>query len=286
MQENQLEIGEDRVRSLFETISDGYQPSVDLVPGALAAASRATRRRTISYALGAGALAAVGCLAIALPSGTTVAPTLITAASGGAAKGTSPEIVRECTGVYLPWTSGSDASFYGKGSNSQRTTICEQDLSTLTRLLPGFQVAQSMEPYSVALNEMTPDQVAQLGSGMKPNTPVLNPWQYDVVSHGTPGVLMVEYSRDANGLDFCRPCSLNTPLAHGFTLVDTIKDSTPGASDTIVGVQLKTPQGENIIVYLSAGSNRGVPQLDLVKLAENPQFTALLAADLGIIGNN
>jgi len=286
MHDDQLEIGEDQVRSLFETISDGYQPSADLVPGTLAAARRATRRRTISYTLAAGALAAVGSLAIALPSSGTAAPTSVTVGSTGSAKGASPAIIRECTGVYLPWTSGSEASFYGKGSNSQRTTICEQDLSTLARLLPGFEVSQSTEPYSTAVNEMMPDQVAQLGSGMKPNTPVLNPWQYNVVSHGTPGVLMIEYSRDAVGLEFCHPCSMNTPLAHGFTLVDTIKDSTSGNSDAIVGVQLKTPQGENIIVYLSAGSNLGVPEIDLVKLAENPQFTALLAADLDIIGNN
>lgn len=286
MQDEQLEIGEDQVRSLFDTISDGYQSSADLVPGALAAARRATRRRTIGYMLGAGALAAVGSLAIVLPGSGTVAPTSVSVGSGGPAKGASPAIIRECTGVYLPWTSGSEASFYGKGSNSQRTTICEQDLSTLAQLLPGFEVSQSTEPYSVAINEMMPDQVAQLGSGMKSNTPVLNPWQYNVVSHGTPGILMIEYSRDADGLEFCHPCSMNTPLAHGFTLVDTIKDSTSGSSDAIVGVQLKTPQGENIIVYLSAGSNRGVPEVDLVKLAENPEFTALLAADLDIIGNN
>lgn len=287
MQDDQLEIGEDQVRSLFETISDGYQSSADLVPGAVAAARRATRRRTISYTLAAGALAVVGSLAaIALPSSGTGAPTSVTVGSSGPAKGASPAIVRECTGAYLPWTSGSDASFYGKGSDSQRSTICEQDLTTLTQLLPGFEVSQSSEPYSVAINAMMPDQVEQLGSGMKSNTPILNPWQYNVVSHGTPGVLMIEYSRDADGLEFCHPCSMNTPLAHGFTLVDTIKDSTSGSSDTIVGVQLKTPQGENIIVYLSAGSNRGVPEIDLVKLAENTQFTALLAADLDIIGNN
>ena len=286
MQDDQLEIGEDQVRSLFETISDGYQSSVDLVPGALAAARQATRRRTIGYTLAAGVLAAFGSLAIALPGSGTVAPTSVTAGSSAAAKGASPAIVRECTGVYLPWTSGSDASFYGKGSNSQRTTICEQDLSTLAQLLAGFEVSQSTEPYSVAVNAMMPDQIAQLGSGMKSNTPILNPWQYNVVSHGTPGVLLIEYSRDANGLAFCHPCSLSTPLAHGFTLVDTIKDSTSGNSHAIIGVQLKTPQGENIIVYLSAGSNRGVPQIDLVKLAQNPEFTVLLAADLAIIGNN
>lgn len=286
MQDDQLEMGEDQVRSLFETISDGYQSSVDLVPGALAAAKRATRRRTIGYTLGAGTLAAVGFLAIALPGSGTVAPASGTVGASGSVKGASPAIVRECAGVYLPWASGSDASFYGKGSDSQRTTLCEQDLSTLAKLLPGSEVSQSSEPYSVAVNEMMPDQVAQLGSGMKSTTPVLNPWQYDVVSHGTPGVLMIEYSRDADGLEFCHPCSMNTPLAHGFSLVETIKDSTSGKSDAIVGVQLKTPQGENIIVYLSAGSNLGVPGTDLVKLAENPEFTALLTADLDIIGNN
>lgn len=286
MQDDQLELGEDQVRSLFETISAGYQSSADLVPGALAAARRATLRRTVGYTLGAGALAAVGALAIALPGSGTVTPTSVTAGSSGSAKVSSSAIIRECTGVYLPWTSGSEASFYGKGSNSQRATICEQDLSTLAQLLPGFEVSQSTEPYSAALNEMMPDQVAQLGSGMKSNTPILNPWQYTVVSHGTPGILMVEYSRDADGLEFCHPCSKNTPLAHGFTLVDTIKDSTSGDSNAIVGVQLKTPQGENIIFYLSAASNAGVPELDLVKLAENPAFTALLAADLDIIGNN
>jgi len=286
MHDDQLELGEDQVRSLFETISDGYQSSVDLVPGALAAAKRATRRRTIGYTLAAGAVAAVGSLAIALPDNGTVAPTSATASPSGSAKGAAPANLRECTGVYLPWTSGSDASVYGKGSNSQRTTICKQDLSTLAQLLPAFDVSQSTQPYSAAINEMMPDQVAQLGSGMKPNTPVLNPWQYTVVSHGTPGILMIEYSRDADGLQFRHPCSMNTPLAHGFTLVDTIKDSTSGNSNTIVGVQLKTPQDENIIIYLSAGSNRGVPAIDLVKLAENPEFTTLLAADLDIIGNN
>ncbi|MBR7830109.1 hypothetical protein KDK95_27650 [Actinospica sp. MGRD01-02] len=286
MQDDQLEIGEDQVRNLFETISDGYQPSVDLVPGALAAAGKAMRRRTIGYSLAACAVAAVGCLATALSSSGMLAPTSVPAGSSGSAKGGPPAITRQCTGVYLPWASGSDASFYGKGSNSQRSTICEQDLTTLARLLPGLEISQSTEPYSAAVNEMMPGQVAQLGSGMNPNTPVLNPWQYNVVSHGTPGVLMIEYSRDADGLEFCHPCSMNTPLAHGFTLVDTIKDSTSTSSQAIVGVQLKTPQHENIIVYLSAGSNRGAPEIDLVKLAENPEFTALLAADLDIIGNN
>ncbi|MBR7838073.1 hypothetical protein KDL01_32670 [Actinospica durhamensis] len=286
MQDDQLEIGEDQVRSLFETVSDGYQSSADLVPAALAAARRATRRRAIGYTLSAGALAAIGSLAVVLPGGGTVARTSVTVGSSEPATGASPAIVRECTGVYMPWTSGSDASFYGKGSTSERTTICEQDLSTLAKLLPGVTSSQSSEPYSSAMNEMMPDQVSQLGSGMNPNTPILNPWQYNVVEHGTPGVLMIEYSRDADGLEFCHPCSMNTPLAHGFTLVDTTRDSTSSSSGAIVGVQVKTPQGENIIVYLSAGSNRGVPRIDLVKLAENPAFTAQLAADLDIIGNN
>ncbi|WP_034269949.1 hypothetical protein [Actinospica robiniae] len=299
MQDDQLEIGEAQVRSLFETISDGYQPSADLVPGALAAARRATLRRTVGYTLGAGVLAAVGSLAIVLPgSGTGASRSATTSSTGtgasrsattsstGAATVVSSAIGRQCTGAYLPWTSGSDASFYGKGSNSQRATICEQDLHALAQLLPGFKVSQSSEPYSAALNEMMPDQVAQLGSGMKPDTPVLNPWQYDVDSHDTPGILMIEYSRDADGLEFCNPCSLNTRLAHGFTLVDTIKDSASGKADAVVGVQLKTPQGEDVIVYLGAGSNRGAPAIDLVKLAENSAFTAMLAADLDIIGDN
>jgi hypothetical protein len=285
MQDDQLEIGEDQVRSLFETISEGYKPSADLVPGALAATRRATRRRAIGLTLGAGALAAAGSLAIALPGGGTGAPTSATVSSGTPVKGASPAIIRECGGVYVPWAAGSEDSFYGKGSNSQRTTICEQDLITLTKLLPGSSVSQSSEPYSSASEEMMPDQIAQLGPGITPDTPILSPWQYDMAGHGTPGVLMIEYSRDADGLEFCHPCSKNTPLAHGFTLVDTITRSVSG-KDAIFGVQLKTPQGENIIVYFGAASTQDAPAIDMVKLAENPAFTALLAADLDIIGDN
>ena len=175
---------------------------------------------------------------------------------------------------------------YGKGSNAQRTTLCEQDLTALNALLPGITVSQSTQKYGVGvqIGEIMPDQVAEMGSGMKANTPVLNPWQYNVVAQGKSAILNIEYSRDTTALELCSSCNANTHLANGFTLVDIIADSSTGRS--AAGVQLKTPQGEAIVIYVSLTSTKGAPAVDPVKLAENSAFTAMLAADLAIIGDN
>jgi hypothetical protein len=288
MQDDQLEIGEEHVRGLFETISAGYQrPVADLVPEALAAARRATRRRGIAYTFGAGVLAAAGALALTVGNlGTRPVAT----GSGGSVEITSPkgasEIAQDCTGVYLPWSSGSDASMYGKGSNAQRTTICEHDLAALDVLLPGYAVSQSTQQYGVGVQvgEIMPDQIAEMGPGMKADTPVLNPWQYNVAvsAHGQSAIINIEYARDTTGLA-CSPCNANTPLANGFTLVDTIASTS--SSGPYAGVQLKTRQGEFIQVHIGATA-LNAPTLDPVKLVEKPGFTAMLAADLAIIGDN
>ena len=258
MQDEQLEIGAEQVRGLFDAISAGYQPpATDLVPEAMTAARRATRRRTLTYTAGAGALAAIGSLAFVLGNSSPArssASSASGAAAGSAAAGAAgageatvvngtytsatPKITMECTGTYLPWSSGSDSSLYGKGSDAQRATVCEQDLTALKTLLPGVTVAQSTQPYGpgVQSGEIMPDQVAEMGSGMKANTPVLNPWQYNVTVHGRTDILNIEYSRDTTGLELCSPCTANTPLADGFRLVDVIAGSDPHPN---AGVQIR-----------------------------------------------
>ena len=133
--------------------------------------------------------------------------------------------------------------------------------------------------------EIMPDQIAQMGSGMKADTPVLNPWQYNLSAHGEKDILNVEYSRDTTALGLCSPCAKDTPLAHGFRLVDVIQGDVASRS-TPAGVQIKTPQGESIVIYISTLSPQGAQTVDPVKLVEQPGFTAMLAADLAIIGDN
>lgn len=307
MQDEQLEIGADQVRGLFDAISAGYQPpATDLVPEAMTAARRATRRRALTYTAGAGALAAIGSLAFVLgnssPARSSTASSAVAgsapqaaAGAAGAGEGTvvygtntpaASTITKQCTGTYLPWSSGSDSSLYGKGSNAQRTTVCEQDLTALKTLLPGVTVTQSTQPYGpgVQSGEIMPDQVAEMGSGMKADTPVLNPWQYNVTAHGRTDILNIEYSRDTTGLGLCSPCTANTALAHGFRLVDVIAGSDAGSPHA--GVQIRTPQGENIVIYISTLTQGGKQTVDPVSLAEQADFTAMLAADLAIIGDN
>lgn len=288
MQDEHLEIDEGRVRGLLDTIAAGYQPPAsDLVPEALTAARRATRRRAIAGTFGVGVLAAAGSLAVALSgSGTAGAAP---AAGGATAPISTPHDVspmaRQCTGVYLPWSSGSEASLYGKGSNAQRTTICEQDLTALGTLLPGYAVSQYTQPYGPGVHsgEIMPDQVAEMGPGMKADTPVLNPWQYEVKAHGQTTILDIEYSRDTNALELCGKYNAHTPLASGFTLVDVITDP---STRSPAGAELKTPSGEEVVIYLSALTRNPVSPVDPVKLVESPGFTAMLAADLAIIGDN
>lgn len=295
MQDDQLEIDADQVRGLFDTISAGYQPpATDLVPEALAGARRATRRRALGYTVGAGALAAVGSLALVLgePGPRTSSSTSVAAGAGEAtvvssASAAAPSaIAKECTGTYLPWSSGSDASLYGKGSNAQRTTICEQDLAALKVLLPGVTVTQNTQPYGVGvqIGEIMPEQVAEMGPGMKADTPVLNPWQYNVTAHGRTDIINIEYSRDTTALGLCSPCTANTPLAQGFRLVDIIAGMDAGSPNA--GVQIRTPQGENIVLYISTTTSKGTQTVDPVALAEKSGFTAMLADDLAIIGDN
>ena len=283
MHDDQVELGRDQVRGLFDTISAGYQPESDLVPGVLAAATRAKRRRGLAYGLGAGTLAVGGALALTVGLAGTAAPKPLGVASGGSAKGASSKIEQECTGVYLPWTSGSDASIYGKGTNVQRTTICEQDLVALRALLPNFTVTQDTQRYGagVQIGEIMPDQVAEMGPGMKADTPVLNPWQYDVAAHGQSLIVNIEYSRDAlSGLSHCGPCNADTPLAHGFKLIEVLPNSAGGS-----GVQLAAPNGQYLQIFLGA-TTPTAPPVDPVKLVKDPRFTTMLAADLAIIGNN
>jgi len=289
MRDDQLEIGEDHVRGLFDEISAGDSPpAADLVPAAVAAARRARRRRAIASTVAVGVLVAVGSLAVVRGETGTGAPRTPAAGSGPSAEVTTGQsaLTRECTGVYLPWSSGSDASMYGKGSDAQRTTICERDLTALRGLLPGLAVSQSTQPYGPGVQdgEIMPDQVAEMGPGMKQDTPVLYPWQYTVAAHGGSVIINIEYGRDTNALELCGPCDANTRLANGFTLVDVIADSSTGRS--AAGVQLKTPQGQAVVIYVSLLAAQGAPSVDPVKLAESPAFTAMLAADLALIGEN
>jgi len=286
------------VSGLLETLVADYGPKVDLVPAALAGARRAKRRVRVAWTAG-GALVTATAVAAVLAAGATVTRSVPTAiGTEGSAPATQGAVARgstahahgaldaACVGKWLPWTDQSDAVLFGKGTDAQRAVVCTEDIDTVKTVMPGFKVTPMFEPYSDGKNtDFTSDQIAQLGPGLSPNTPILKPWQYAVIQHGKPTYFYVTYS--GNRADVCTGCttSLSQPLPGprpGYRLIaETPKTGSP--VDT-VEVLVETPEHTYLGIGLSPMSN-GVftPPFDVSKLVKDSRFLAALDADLGTL---
>jgi hypothetical protein len=272
------------VSAMFATLAEQYQPAVDLVPTALAQAQRGVKRRRLAWSVGGGVVTAAAAVAVAviatMSGGVAVAP-----AGGGGATPTVQAIGLNpaCVGKWLPWTSGSDASLFGKGTDAQRAVVCSQDIATLKTILPGATITPDYETFGHgARTEFTPDQIAKLGAGTDPNTHILKPWQYTVTVSGHSGYFFVSYS--AARTDLCGGCDEDTsqtlPGPPGYRLVQ--KTSATGSQQQHMNEDLiETPKHTYLGVGVSpVTGGTFVPPVDVSKLVHDGRFVAALDADL------
>jgi hypothetical protein len=187
-----------------------------------------------------------------------------------------------CVGKWLPWTSASDASLFGKGTDAQRAVVCTQDLAVLKTILPAAAITPYYETFGDgSRTDFTSDQIAQLGPGTDPNTHILKPWQYTVTLTGQSSYFFVTYS--ATRSDLCSSCAMVTPQAlpgpPGYQMVG--KTPASGSQQQTNEVLIETPRGTYLGVGVSAlsGGTFNAP-VDVNELGHDAGFITTLDRDL------
>ena len=265
------------VGGLFAVLVEQYQPTVDLVPTALAQARRDKRRR-MAWGVGGGVVTFAATVAVA-----AIAVMSLSAGGGGASHAVwADDSNPVCAGQWLPWTSGSDASLFGKGTDAQRAVVCTEDIATLKAILPGATVTPYYETFANgSRTDFTPDQIAQLGSGTAPDTHILEPWQYSVTLNGHTGYFFISYS--ATRTDLCTGCDVTTsqvlPGPPGYRLVQ--QTAAPGSQQGMNEDLIETPRHTYLGIGVSPLSGGTfVAPVEIDQLVHNASFITALDKDL------